>query len=147
MTNTKIIGYTAGAFDLFHVGHLNLLRNSRSMCDHLIVGVSTDDLILEMKKKKPIISYAERIEIVGAVKYVDTVVPQIDVNKIAAWERYKFHIMFSGDDWKGTDRWLQIEKNLASVDVKLVYFPYTRHTSSSILRIALKYLEETEFSL
>ena len=125
---------------MFHIGHLNLLRSSRSMCDHLIVGVSTDELIKRMKKKSPVICFEERMQIVASVRYADTVVVQADVDKMAAWERYKFNLMFSGDDWKGTERWQGIEADLAKVGALVIYFPYTQHTSSSKLSQALDVL-------
>src|SRR6056297_570332 len=100
------IGYTTGVFDLFHIGHLNILRNAKLECDYLIVGVTTDELSMNEKKKKPIIPLVERMEIVQAIKYVDNVVPQTTYDKMEAWRNLGFNIMFVGDDWKGTDKWL-----------------------------------------
>lgn len=139
MNNKKeIIGYTTGVFDLFHIGHLNLLRNAKSMCDKLIVGISSDELV-KYKHKKSVIPFKERIEIVKSIKYVDTVVGQYDMNKFEAWQKLKFDKMFVGDDWFNTDKWNKIEKQLNSVGVKIIYFPYTQGTSSTLInKILLK---------
>lgn len=134
---SKKIGYTTGVFDLFHIGHLNILKNAKSKCDHLIVGVSTDEVVQEYKDKKPIIPFEERIEIVKAIKYVDEVVPQESMDKFKAWENLHFDVLFHGDDWKGTEMWNKLEKEFAEVGVEIVYFPYTKQTSSSQLREAL----------
>ena len=133
----KIIGYTTGVFDLFHIGHLNILKNSKSMCDKLIVGVSTDDLVA-YKHKKSVIPFKERIEIVKSIKYVDEVVSQEDMNKFDAWEKLKFNVMFVGSDWKNTEKWNNYEKEFDKVNVKIIYFPYTKGTSSTILNETLK---------
>ncbi len=139
-----IIGYTAGAFDLFHIGHLNILRSARAMCDRLVVGVSTDELIIACKRKKPVIPFEERLEVVRSVKYVDAAVAQEDMDKMAMWERLKFDLMFVGDDWRGTRKWQEYEEQFRRVGVRIVYFPYTQHTSSSLLREALDRLNHTE---
>jgi glycerol-3-phosphate cytidylyltransferase len=139
-----IIGYTAGAFDLFHVGHLNILRNARSMCDRLVVGVSRDELIIASKRKKPVIPFEERMEVVRSVKYVDAVVAQENMDKMAMWERLRFDLMFVGDDWRGTRKWQEYEEQFRRVGVRIVYFPYTQHTSSSLLREALDRLNRVE---
>lgn len=131
------IGYTTGVFDLFHVGHLNILRNARLECDYLIVGITTDELSEKEKGKKPIIPFSERMAIVESIKYVDMVVPQTSYDKFEAWNNIKFNIMFVGDDWKGTPKWIQLEKEFASLGVKIHYFPYTQHTSSTKLRAVL----------
>lgn len=136
----KIIGYTTGVFDLFHIGHLNVLKRAKLECDYLIVGVSTDELCMEAKNKKPIIPFQERIEIVEAVRFVDEVVPQINYNKEEAWNNLKFDKMFVGDDWKGTDKWNQLEKDFKKINVEICYFSYTSHTSSSKLREVLEKL-------
>ena len=135
----NIIGYTTGVFDLFHVGHLNILRRAKEQCDHLIVGVTVDELVA-YKGKKAFIPFEERIAIVGAIRYVDEVVPQTSMDKMVAWERLHFNKMFVGDDWKGTDVWNHWEEEFAKVGVEIVYFPYTKQTSSSELRAALKAL-------
>ncbi|MDC3107444.1 adenylyltransferase/cytidyltransferase family protein [SAR86 cluster bacterium] len=137
-----IIGYTTGVFDLFHVGHLNILNKSKKQCDHLIVGVSTDELMLSYKKKQAVIPYKERSSIVKNIKAVDRVVPQNSMDKLEAWKKYKFNIMFVGDDWKNTPKWNSIEKELFSVNVEIVYFPYTKGTSSTLINETLINLRE-----
>lgn len=139
-----IVGYTAGAFDLFHIGHLNILRNARSMCDRLVVGVSTDELIAACKGRRPVVPFEERMAIVASVRYVDAVVTQEDMNKMGMWERLKFDVMFVGDDWQNTPKWRAYEKQFSRVGVRIVYFPYTQHTSSSTLREALDRLSSRE---
>lgn len=131
------IGYTAGVFDLFHIGHLNILKNAKNNCDYLIVGITTDELAEKRKGKKPIIPFSERIEIVKNLKFVDMVVPQNTMNKKEIWENLKFNKMFVGDDWKGTPSWNNLEKEFNDINVEIVYFPYTTHTSSTILRDVL----------
>ena len=129
-----IIGYTTGVFDMFHIGHLNILKRAKECCDYLIVGVSTDELVQSYKGKTPIIPYEERVSIVEAIKYVDKVVPQINRDKIAAYDKYKFDIMFVGDDWKGKPLFVEVEKYIVEHGGKVVYFSYTKGTSSTILR-------------
>jgi glycerol-3-phosphate cytidylyltransferase len=131
-----IVGYTTGVFDLFHVGHLNLLRNAKGMCDKLIVGVTSDDLAM-YKNKKTVIPHEERMEIVGSSMYVDSVIYQEDMDKFKMWEKLKFDIMFVGCDWHGTDKWNVFEQQFKEVGVKVVFFPYTKGTSSTILNQAL----------
>ncbi|MDO6639519.1 MULTISPECIES: adenylyltransferase/cytidyltransferase family protein [unclassified Shewanella] len=133
----KKIGYTTGVFDLFHIGHLNVLKRARLECDYLIVGVTSDELSMSAKNKKPVIPFQERMEIVEAIKFVDEVVPQVNYDKLEAWNNLRFDRMFVGDDWKGTDKWNQIENEFAEFGVEILYFPYTSHTSSSILREVL----------
>jgi glycerol-3-phosphate cytidylyltransferase len=128
-----ILGYTSGVYDLFHIGHLNLLRNAKAMCDKLIVGVTTDELMEEYKKKKSLIPFTERCEIVRAIKYVDVVIPQPSMDKIGAWERLKFNMVFVGDDWFQTEKWEHIESDFKERGVQVVYFPYTKGISSTIL--------------
>ena len=137
-----IIGYTTGVFDLFHVGHLNILRRAKQQCDYLIVGVSTDELCMEYKKKKPVICYEERCEIVAAIRYVDQVVPQENRDKFAAWEKYHFDKMFVGDDWKGSALFTQMEEKYRPLGVEIVYFPYTKETSSTYLKKTLDNLNQ-----
>ncbi len=134
-----IVGYTTGVFDLFHVGHVNLLMRAKSMCDRLIVGVSTDDLVA-YKHKKPVIPFAERVEVVRSCKYVDLVVPQVTMNKEDAFERYKFNVMFVGDDWFNTTKWIEIEKGMTALGVRLIYLPYTKGTSSTLINTTLEKL-------
>lgn len=132
-----IIGYTAGVFDMFHIGHLNILKNAKQLCDFLIVAVSTDEVVEINKHKKPIIPFADRIKIVEAIRYVDKVVPQtsysIEGKKQAAIDNH-IHYMFVGDDWKGTDKWKAIENTLAEVGVEVIYLPHTDGISSTMLR-------------
>lgn len=127
------IGYTTGVYDMFHIGHLNIIKKAKEMCDFLIVGVSTDELA-QYKHKNPIIPFNERILIVEAIKYVDKAIPQENMDKYAAWEKLKFNAIFVGDDWKGTEKWNNLEKKFKEVGVDVVYFPYTQGTSSTILR-------------
>lgn len=130
----KIIGYTTGVFDMFHIGHLNILKRAKENCDYLIVGVSTDELVKSYKNKIPVIPFEERAAIVNAIKYVDQVVPQINRNKIDAFNKIKFDVMFVGDDWKGSELFSEVETYLNSHGAKIIYFPYTQGISSSILR-------------
>ncbi|MBO0992543.1 adenylyltransferase/cytidyltransferase family protein [Bacillus sp. SD088] len=132
------IGYTTGVFDLFHVGHLNILRKAKDQCDYLIVGVSTDELVKEYKQKSPVIPYHERLEIIEGIKYVDKVVPQLDRNKLSAWEQIQFDIMFVGDDWKGSPLFSEVERKLSQVGVEIVYFPYTKGVSSTLVKEKMK---------
>lgn len=132
------IGYTTGVYDLFHIGHLNILRNAKLECDHLIVGVTTDELALKEKGQSPVIPFTERMAIVESIKYVDSVVPQVNYNKVEAWENLKFNIMFVGDDWRGTDKWNNLEIKFSNLGVKISYFPYTKQTSSTRIREILE---------
>jgi glycerol-3-phosphate cytidylyltransferase len=128
------IGYTTGVFDLFHIGHLNILRNAKLECDYLIVGITTDELSLKEKGRTPVIPFFERMTIVESIKYVDSVVPQVNYDKIEAWNNLKFNIMFVGDDWQGTEKWNMLDDKFKNLGVKISYFPYTRQTSSSKIR-------------
>ncbi|WP_240795446.1 adenylyltransferase/cytidyltransferase family protein [Aquibacillus halophilus] len=128
------VGYTTGVFDLFHVGHLNILKKAKEQCEYLIVGVSTDDLVTEYKSKKPTIIYEDRKTIVEGIRYVDEVVPQISRNKFTAWEHLLFNVMFVGDDWKGNALFNELEKQFNEVDVDIVYFPYTKGVSSTMVK-------------
>lgn len=127
------VGYTTGVFDLFHIGHLNILKRAKEQCEHLIVGVSTDENVQSYKNKTPVIPFEERIAIVKALKYVDEVVPQTSMDKFAAWENLKFEAIFHGDDWKGSKMYNEIEKKFNDVGVEMVFFAYTKGTSSTIL--------------
>ena len=133
----QLRGYVPGAWDLFHIGHLNILRRARQHCGHLIVGVTSDEAVFEMKGKYPIIPLEERMEIVGAVGIVDEVVADFSPNKLEAWERVHFDILFKGDDWRGTAKGNKLEEEMASVAVQVFYFPYTQQTSSTELRRVL----------
>lgn len=131
-----IIGYTAGVYDLFHIGHLNLLKNAKGMCDKLIVGVTTDELVY-YKGKKAMIPYCDRVEIIRSVKYVDAVVPQSDMDKLSMCKKLGASVMFVGDDWYGTEKWQEYEKEFAKEGIKIVYFPYTKGISSTKINEAL----------
>jgi glycerol-3-phosphate cytidylyltransferase len=128
------VGYTTGVYDMFHIGHLNILKKAKEQCDYLIVGVSTDELVYKSKNKYPIIPFEERMEIIKAIRYVDKVVPQENKDKMAAYEKYKFDAMFVGDDWKGSELFTKCEQELKKKGSTVVYFPYTKSTSSTILR-------------
>lgn len=132
------IGYTTGVFDLFHIGHLNILKRAKEQCNTLIVGVSTDDLVLEYKHKLPVIPFENRMAIVEAIKYVDKVVPQVSMDKFQAWETLRFNAMFHGDDWKGTKLYSDIEEKLNKVGVDVVFLPHTDGISSSVLSEKVK---------
>jgi len=143
------VGYTTGVFDLFHIGHLNILRRAKEYCEYLIVGVSTDELVLSYKKKTPIIPFEERVQIVEAIRYVDRVVPQTNRDKKQALMKYKFDVMFVGSDWRGTPMWVSLEEEFSSLGVEIVYFPYTQGTSSTLLASVLHriYSDEAAISL
>ena len=132
------VGYTTGVFDMFHIGHLNILERAKEQCEYLIVGVSTDDLVKTYKHKTPIIPFEERIKIVKAIRYVDEVVPQMTMDKMAAWKEHHFDAMFHGSDWKGSDMYKEIETKLKEVGCDLVFLPHTDGTSSTILTNALQ---------
>lgn len=127
------IGYTTGVFDMFHVGHLNILSKSKELCDKLIVGVTTDELA-KYKNITPIINFDNRKRIISAIKYVDEVVPQLTMNKLEAQSKYKFDVIFVGSDWKGTEKWNKIEGDFKKINVDVVYFDYTIEVSSTSLR-------------
>lgn len=134
-----IIGYTSGVYDLFHIGHVNLLRNAKAMCDKLVVGVTVDDLVM-YKGKKSVIPYSERIQVVRACKYVDVAVPQNNMEKAAAAKKNHASYLFVGDDWYDTEKWQQYERELAEVGCKVIYFPYTEGTSSTLINETLNNL-------
>lgn len=131
------IGYTTGVYDLFHIGHLNVLRNAKELCEYLIVGVSTDELVQHEKNKTPVIPYEERIQIVEAIRYVDKVVPQMNKNKREAWDNYHFDAMFVGSDWEGTPTWIRYEEEFKPLGVDIIYLPHTDGTSSTLLTSVL----------
>ena len=132
-----VIGYTTGVYDLFHIGHLNLLKNAKGMCDRLIVGVSIDELV-QYKGKRPMIPFEDRIEIVRSCKYVDAAVPQYDMDKLSACKKLGASILFVGDDWYGSEKWREYEDEFAKEGIKIVYFPYTKGVSSTRISSALK---------
>ncbi len=127
------VGYTTGVFDMFHIGHLNILKKSKELCEYLIVGVSTDELVKEYKKKEPVISFEERKAIVEAIRYVDRVIPQRTLNKMDAWNELHFDAVFHGDDWKGSAVYNSIEEELRSVGCDMVFIPHTDGVSSTEL--------------
>lgn len=131
-----IIGYTTGVYDLFHIGHLNLLKNAKGMCDKLIVGVTIDELVT-YKGKKAMIPFEDRIEIVRSIKYVDAAVPQYDMDKLTACKKLKANILFVGDDWYDTPKWQNYERQFNDAGIKIVYFPYTKGVSSTQITKAL----------
>lgn len=133
-----VIGYTTGVYDMFHIGHLNVIKHAKEQCDYLIVGVSTDELVLKEKNKIPVIPYEERMKIVEAIRYVDKVVPQVDKNKREAWDKYHFDKMFVGSDWQGTDAWNSYEKEFEPLGVEIVYLQYTEGVSSTKLTSVIK---------
>jgi glycerol-3-phosphate cytidylyltransferase len=134
-----VIGYTTGVFDLFHHGHVNLLRNARSLCDKLIVGVTVDDLV-SYKAKKAVIPFEYRLDVVRACRYVDMVVAQDSMDKMVAYEKFKFDLVFVGDDWQGTDKWNEIDRKFKEVDVRVIYLPYTKSISSTLVNETLEKL-------
>jgi len=136
------IGYAPGAYDLFHVGHLNLLRHAKEHCDFLIAGVVADDVLIEHKGVKPVVPLAERLEIVRNVRYVDAAHPAFTNDKVEIWKDLRFNVMFKGDDWKGTEKGNQLERSFGELGVEIVYFPYGKITSSSALRRTLKNIDD-----
>lgn len=127
-----VIGYTAGVYDLFHIGHLNLLKNAKGMVDKLVVGVTVDELVT-YKGKRAMIPFEDRIEIVRSIKYVDAVIPQYDMNKLKTCKKLGASILFVGDDWYDTDKWRQYEEELTEAGIRIVYFPYTKGVSSTLI--------------
>jgi glycerol-3-phosphate cytidylyltransferase len=134
---TKIVGYAPGAYDMFHVGHLNILRQAKRHCDHLIAGVVSDEMCRLTKGKSPVVPLAERMEIVSHISFVDEVVAEVVPDKVETWKTVQFDVLFKGDDWRGTPKGLKLERDFADLGVEIVYFPYTMHTSSTLLRQAL----------
>lgn len=132
------IGYTTGVFDMFHIGHLNVLKQAKEQCDYLIVGVSTDENVFMYKGKTPEIPFEQRIKIVEAIKYVDKVVPQTNMNKFEAWEKLHFDVLFHGDDWKNSDMYNEIIERFKAVNVDVVFLKHTEGISSSLLRERIK---------
>lgn len=132
MSSNQIIGYTCGVYDLFHIGHLNLLKNAKSLCDKLIVGVTVDELV-SYKNKQCVIPYRDRAEIVSAIRYVDCVIPQTCRDKIEAYHKIKYDVLFVGDDWYQTKEWNEWEAQLKAFGVRIIYFPYTTEISTSKL--------------
>lgn len=134
-----VIGYTAGVFDLFHIGHLNLLRNAKGLCDKLIVGVTVDELV-RYKHKVAVIPFEDRVEIVKSIRYVDAVVAQEDMDKLTMCKKLKASILFVGDDWYQTDKWEDYEKEFSDAGIQIIYFPYTKGISSTRIGDSLDFL-------
>jgi glycerol-3-phosphate cytidylyltransferase len=130
-------GYVPGGWDMFHIGHLRILERARAQCDRLVVGVVTDEALVQAKGKPPMVPFAQRAAVVAAVGLVDEVVADVSSNKLLAWERVGFDVLFKGDDWRGTPKGDRLEAEMATVGVELRYFPYTPHTSSTALRSVL----------
>jgi glycerol-3-phosphate cytidylyltransferase len=136
----NVVGYAAGAFDLFHIGHLNLLRRARANCDYLIAGVVSDELCRRTKGTQPVVPLDERAQIVGALEIVDAVHVELVPDKLVTWRELRFDRFFKGDDWRGTPKGDLLERRFGIVGVEVVYFPYTQQTSSTLLRLALEEL-------
>ncbi len=139
-----VVGYAPGAYDLFHIGHLNVLRHAAEHCDHLVAGVVADDVLLQTKGRLPVIPLAERMEIVGSLRCVDAVHAETVPDKLDTWREVGFDVIFKGDDWRGTAKGDRLERDFAGVGVEVRYFPYTMHTSSTVLRRALAVIEAEE---
>ncbi len=139
-----VVGYAPGAYDLFHIGHLNVLRHAAAHCDRLIAGVVADDVLVQTKGRLPVIPLAERMEIVGSLRCVDAVHAETVPDKLGTWREVGFDVIFKGDDWRGTAKGDRLERDFASVGVEVRYFPYTVHTSSTVLRRALAVIEAGE---
>ena len=137
-----VIGYTTGVYDLFHIGHVNLLRNAKALCEKLIVGVTVDDLVA-YKGKRSVIPFHERIEVVRACRYVDVAIPQTEIDKIETVKKLNANYLFVGDDWYNNDRWKTMENSLSELHCKVIYFPYTQGTSSTLINNTLKDLRST----
>lgn len=140
-----IIGYTTGVYDMFHVGHLNLLKNAKGLCDKLIVGVTVDELVA-YKGKHAVIPFEDRIEIVRSCRYVDAAVPQYDMDKLSACKKLGATVLFVGDDWYGTEKWQEYEKSFAAEGIKIIYFPYTKGVSSTKLTNELNEVQGSKAS-
>ena len=134
------VGYAPGVYDLFHVGHLNILRHARSQCDYLVAGVVSDEMAQLAKGRSPVVPLVERLEIVRSVRFVDAAFVETVPDKLETWRQVRFDVLFKGDDWRGTDKGRRLEERFATVGVEIVYFPYTVHTSSTQLRRALDLL-------
>ena len=138
------VAYAPGIYDLFHIGHLNILRQARRQCDHLIAGVVSDEMAFQAKGRPPVIPLAERMEIVASLRFVDQVHAEVVPDKLETWRQVRFDVIFKGDDWRGTPRGERLERDFAAVGVEVRYFPYTVHTSSTMLRKALAAIDAEE---
>ncbi len=135
------IGYAPGAYDVFHIGHLNLLRRAKENCDYLIAGIVADDVLIQHKGITPVIPLPERLEIVRSVRFVDAAFPAMTNDKVEIWKDLRFNVLFKGNDWQGTEKGNKLERDFAALGVEIVYFPYTLSTSSSALRRTLQSVE------
>ena len=140
------VGYTSGVFDLFHIGHLRILQKAKSLCDQLIVGVTTDKLV-GYKQTEAVIPFEQRIEIIQNIKCVDLAVPQDKLDKYEMWKKLKFDVMFIGDDWHGTQRFKEFEKKLAEVNVRIIYLPYTHGVCSSDIKAKILNHDKSKHSV
>ncbi|MDF3302702.1 adenylyltransferase/cytidyltransferase family protein [Streptomyces tropicalis] len=131
------VGYAPGVYDLFHIGHLNILRHARSRCDYLVAGVVSDEMAERAKGRRPVVPLPERLEIVRSVRHVDAAFVETVPDKRETWQQVRFDVLFKGDDWRGTEKGERLERDFAAVGVEVVYFPYTVHTSSTLLTRAL----------
>lgn len=139
----NFVGYAPGVFDMFHVGHLNILRRAGLLCDYLIAGVLTDTRALDRKGRWPTVPEQERLEIVASMRFVDEAILETQADRLAVWEAVRFDAIYKGDDWKGTEKGRQLEQQLEPVGVKVIYLPYTQHTSTTLLRAAVNRAEST----
>lgn len=140
------VGYAPGAYDLFHIGHLNILRHARAQCDYLVAGVVSDEMAEQAKGRQPMIPLVERLEIVRSIRYVDAAFVETVPDKLETWKQVRFDVLFKGDDWRDTPKGKRLERDFATVGVDVVYFPYTVHTSSTQLRRAIDALDGTRFT-
>jgi len=140
----KIIGYTTGVFDMFHIGHLHLLKKAKNSCDYLIVGISSDELVEDYKNKRPIIPFEHRLEIVSSLKFVDEVLVQSHRDKFQQFLDIGYDKLFVGDDWKGSEIFNELEKNLGKHGAEIEYFPYTKEVSSTSFRDILQDIYDAE---
>jgi glycerol-3-phosphate cytidylyltransferase len=136
-----VVGYAPGAYDLFHIGHLNVLRHAAAHCDRLVAGVVSDEMLLLTKGRLPVVPLRERMEIVASLRCVDAVHVEVVPDKLDTWREVGFDVIFKGDDWRGTAKGDRLERDFAGVGVEVRYFPYTMHTSSTALRRALAALD------
>ena len=140
------VGYAPGVYDMFHIGHLNILRHAAARCDRLIAGVVSDEMTLRVKGRLPVVPLVERLQIVESINCVDEARAETVPEKIDTWKEVRFDILFKGDDWRGTPKGDKLERDFAAVGVEIVYFPYTVHTSSTLLRGALEGLQRSAVS-
>lgn len=128
------IGYTQGTYDMFHIGHLNLLNHAKEYCDYLIVGINSDMLVTEYKHKVPIINEFARYEIIKNIKAVDNAFLVNTLDKAEILKNVKFDAILIGDDWRGNQRWIETERELSRYDIDVVYLPHTEGISTTLIR-------------